>query len=175
MPSRTEKVKEKLRPLKTIANYRKIRHEAEDEHARVLADNLTKLREKLRALKFQDLSIVGEIKKVGEAWGMALDLPKGRQLHVRAVKDPAAEGQYILGAHVEAHRNRPRAHLQGDSNHTLGGKLLQGFLKKTKLFQNQRVKFPGKWLKVKVSVDKLLGRKEVEQLYKERAKKQPEE
>jgi hypothetical protein len=171
--SKAEKVKEKLRPLKTLASYGKIRHEAEDEHARVLADNLGTLQEKLIALKFKELSIVGEIKKVGEAWGMALDLPKGRQLHVRAVKDPDAEGQYVLGAHVEAHRSRPSAHLQGDSNHKLGGKLLQGILKKTKLFANYRVKLPGKWLKVKVAVDKVLNRKDIEQMYQMRSEKKP--
>jgi hypothetical protein len=171
--SKTEKVKEKLQPLKTLARYGKIRHEAEDEHARVLADNLDTLQEKLRALKFKELSIMGEIKKVGEAWGMALDLPKGRQLHVRAVKDPDAEGQYILGAHVEAHRSRPGAHLQGDSNHKLGGKLLQRVLKNTKIFENYRVKFPGKWLKVKVSVDKVLDRKEVEKMYQMRSRIKP--
>ncbi len=163
MPSAWEKFKEKLRPLKTLASYRKIAQEAEDEHGHVLASNLDILKERLRALGFQELSILGEIKKVGEAWGMARDMLKGRQLHMRAVKDPLLDGHFILGAHLEAHRSRPAAHLKGDSNHKKGGKLLRKILKNTKLFKNRYVKLAGKCCRV--SVDQTLDRTATKMLY----------
>ncbi len=163
MPSTWERFKEKFRPLKTLASYRKIAQEAEDEHGHVLAANLSAVKEHLGVLEFKQLSILGEIKKVGEAWGMARDMPKGRQLHVRAVKDPLLDGHFILGAHLEAHRSRPAAHLKGDSNHKKGGKLLRKFLKKTKLFKNRYVKLAGKCCRV--SVDRALDRTATKILY----------
>jgi hypothetical protein len=163
MPSAWESFKEKLRPLKILASYGKIAREAEDEHGHVLAANLDVVKEQLRALEFQELSILGEIKKVGEVWGLARDMSQGRQLHVRAVKDPQFEGHYILGAHLEAHRSRPAAHLKGDSDHKKGGKLLRKFLKKTKLFKNRCVKLAGKWCRV--GVDITLDRKATKLLY----------
>ncbi len=163
MPSTWETIKEKLRPLKTLTSYGKIAREAEDEHGHVLAVNLDAVKERLLAMEFQQLSILGEIKKVGEAWGLARDMPKGRQLHMRAVKDPLLDGHFILGAHLEAHRNRLGAHLQGDSDHKKGGKLLRKFLKKTTLFKNRCVKLAGKCCRV--SMDSTLNRKETKRLY----------
>ncbi len=163
MPSAWETFKEKLRPLKTLASYGKIAREAEDEHGHVLAANLDAVKAQLLALEFEELSILGEVKKVGEAWGLARDMSRGRQLHVRAVRDPQIEGHYILGAHLEAHRRRAAAHLQGDSDHKKGGKLVRKFLGKTKLFKKRCVKINGKWCRV--SVDKALSRKDVKQLY----------